>query len=225
MKAERAKHLLTELANSHDDRLAYFDGLSGKGFESEIPIDLLRSWKTIIDFDSGCDDPFEPPDRDFIRKHWLKLLRDAVRIVWSLPDLRSKRWAVHSIIEQLLGQGDPRFIFTPMAESDVVCFWRGLKPPGHLEEALEMLVSERSYHLAHKCANPGCLDPYFFGKPSQKYCRVECAEPAQRKSKKKWWDNNGEEWRSKHLATRRPKPSKTSRRYQLDRNRKSNVDR
>jgi hypothetical protein len=41
------------------------------------------------------------------------------------------------------------------------------------------------------CPNPRCPAPYFFAtKKGQKFCSTVCAEPAQRESKRKWWNEN-----------------------------------
>lgn len=42
-----------------------------------------------------------------------------------------------------------------------------------------------------RCPNPTCPAPYFFAtKKGQKFCSTACAEPAQRESKRKWWNEN-----------------------------------
>ena len=49
-------------------------------------------------------------------------------------------------------------------------------------------------HLADKirrCPNATCPAPYFFAaKRAQKFCSTKCAEPAQRESKRRWWNEN-----------------------------------
>jgi hypothetical protein len=61
--------------------------------------------------------------------------------------------------------------------------------PTPLEAVFHYLwqYTERAQH----CANPECPAPYFFAtKKSQKYCSPECAEPARRASKLRWWNEN-----------------------------------
>jgi hypothetical protein len=42
-----------------------------------------------------------------------------------------------------------------------------------------------------RCPNATCPAPYFFAtKKGQKFCSTVCAEPAQRESKRKWWNEN-----------------------------------
>jgi len=41
------------------------------------------------------------------------------------------------------------------------------------------------------CWNPGCRTPFFFAdRKGQKHCSKECAEPAKREAKRKWWREN-----------------------------------
>lgn len=41
------------------------------------------------------------------------------------------------------------------------------------------------------CRNPGCLAPYFFARrKDQRYCSVDCAGPAKREAKLRWWHQN-----------------------------------
>lgn len=44
---------------------------------------------------------------------------------------------------------------------------------------------------ARHCPNPDCLTPYFFlSRKGQKFCAPECATPARRASKLRWWHQN-----------------------------------
>ena len=41
------------------------------------------------------------------------------------------------------------------------------------------------------CEGPVCPAPYFFrAEKGQKYCSPECADPARREAKLKWWNEN-----------------------------------
>jgi hypothetical protein len=84
-----------------------------------------------------------------------------------------------------------------MGESYSGLFADLLGPPSPLERILGELTAERSHHLAHICQNPNCFNKYFFAKRGdQKYCTPECAKPAQRGYKRKWWGTTGKSWRS-----------------------------
>lgn len=46
----------------------------------------------------------------------------------------------------------------------------------------------REFDRVLRCANPECPTPYFFrNRKGQTYCSTECSKPAQRESKRKWW--------------------------------------
>ena len=67
-----------------------------------------------------------------------------------------------------------------------------IKPPAQ-PTPLEATFHYLGQHMEHArhCANPECAAPYFFAtKKNQKYCSPECAEPARRASKLRWWNEN-----------------------------------
>jgi hypothetical protein len=67
-----------------------------------------------------------------------------------------------------------------------------IKPPAQ-PSPLEAVFHYLWQHMEHAlhCANPECPAPYFFAtKKNQKYCSPECAEPARRASKLRWWNDN-----------------------------------
>jgi hypothetical protein len=69
---------------------------------------------------------------------------------------------------------------------------REAEPPEitHFEAAvfyLQTSVAERAKY----CGGPHCPAPYFVAtKRWQKYCTEECAGPALRESKRRWWTEN-----------------------------------
>ncbi len=61
-----------------------------------------------------------------------------------------------------------------------------------------LLFAIKHAHLLHYCQNPECKKPYFVAqRASQVYCSVQCAEPAQREAKIRWWREHGDERRKK----------------------------
>ena len=127
--------------------------------------------------------------------------QDYLRKAWDGPDLRHREWWLRklrdlhervardsvshenylerpqpSIFEEfLLGGKDP--VKQPVPEITV------------LEAAV--LYLQRIGDRAKHCQGPNCSAPYFIApKRSQKFCKPECAEPAQRESKRQWWREN-----------------------------------
>ena len=50
---------------------------------------------------------------------------------------------------------------------------------------------QRNASRAHRCVNPDCDAPYYLAsKKGQKYCDEECAKPAKREAKRRWWSQN-----------------------------------
>lgn len=76
--------------------------------------------------------------------------------------------------------------------------------PRSLPTGLALGVLKYSRRLAI-CRNPKCLNKYFIAaKRDQRYCSNECAWPAKKAAKRKWWkDNRGK--KSRKSSTRKPK--------------------
>lgn len=52
--------------------------------------------------------------------------------------------------------------------------------------------------LMRKCPNPACPAPYFIGaRRSRRYCSDACSLPAQRESKRAWWNQHGHSYRGR----------------------------
>jgi hypothetical protein len=209
ISVKKARKFLENFANSSDADIPYFENLSGQVFEPEVPKEAVRMW--MLNIEAG--DPPRLSKKAMIRRYWLIPLRNAIRTVWSLPDLRSKQFAVHEILKQFLLRGDRRFRFTPMGESYSDAFSDSLGPLSPLERILNELAAERSHQLAHVCGNSKCSSPYFFAtRRSQKYCTEGCAAPAQREAKLKWWNAIGKNSRSKRRGAGKQRVIKKSER-------------
>jgi hypothetical protein len=191
-----AQRFLTELANLSDDSsaMARFDKRFGSLIRSEIPMYVVGSW--------AAEERAERDlaDEEMIQKYWLSYFKEAVRRVWLLPDLRSKRWYVHRILTKFVF-GDSRESYTDLVQGP-------LGPPSRLERILEELV--RSNDSACHCRNSYCPAPFFFAtRRGQKYCSEACAEPAQREAKQKWWSEHGKDWRDQRKGTRKQQGKKS----------------
>jgi len=66
------------------------------------------------------------------------------------------------------------------------------------EQAMDHLLKVDQEGRAKYCENPDCPAPYFIaGNRLYRFCRPECAEPAQRQHKRNWWNKKGKELRAK----------------------------
>jgi hypothetical protein len=79
------------------------------------------------------------------------------------------------------------------------------KPLTAFQGALYLLL--RNSSRAKICENPNCqYEPYFLrSKRVQSYCSSECALEFQRKWKKRWWAEHGDEWRQRRQNKARAK--------------------
>lgn len=59
------------------------------------------------------------------------------------------------------------------------------------------------------CRNPACANPYFIAKrKDQRYCSPECAQPAKKEAKLKWWHRNRGSMPKRGRSTRKAKSTK-----------------
>ena len=106
-------------------------------------------------------------------------LRDQVRAIWNQTDLRRVQYGVFVILQRLFG--DP--MRPPVSMG-------ALPPPSRFEEALVYLQTHGA--AARICGDTDCPAPYFFVmRRTQQYCSEQCAQPAQRVAKRKWWAETG----------------------------------
>lgn len=117
------------------------------------------------------------------------------RAVWIEPDAKIREWGVVIF----------RAEWTNMRLPDLGLSLRdegGLKrlpaPPEEtgVEKALDYL--RRLHHITRYCPNADCPAPYFFARRhSQRYCSPECAQIAEKATKRRWWSESGVAWRKK----------------------------
>ena len=120
---------------------------------------------------------------------------------WDAPTLRERVWFfrdAETFSRRLIakaadwgawhtGHASPEYPATAR-----VITYHFVNPPAQ-PTPLEAVFHYLGQHMEHAlhCANPECPAPYFFAtKKSQQYCSPECAEPARRASKLKWWNAN-----------------------------------
>ena len=124
--------------------------------------------------------------------------RTTLRRLWQEQDLRQREWYLYrlrDIYHQLIltlenpdsfdyrsENSNPIKRLTDRLLQDVprVC---------PFEAAIFWLQANQSRMLY--CQNPMCETPYFFRtKKGQKFCSPECARPATKESKRRWWAEN-----------------------------------
>jgi hypothetical protein len=188
----RAKLFLQELANLSDDLAAtrrlkarFPDIVPGRAWwvdQQQKKLEEMYHVKLAGDAVDG-------------ELHWKHLLeiRDGLRLIWVEPDLRRREWLVFRLRDHVMARADPQFIHAVgviTSESPI----KQLPPPSRFEQATMYLF--KSADRTRYCGNPDCPAPYFLAKRrSQKYCSDNCALPAQREFKRRWWAEHGKRWR------------------------------
>jgi hypothetical protein len=190
ISAKQAKTFLVALANLRDEDAAlWFRRHYGRIFLPEMPISLIQHWAV-----RGEEEDIGDLSEDQKQwKYWLLPLRDAVRRLW-ISDERDKRWGTFRILEKYFLLGSRRFTEGPVKDDGEWFLPADLGP----ETICERIFTHMSGPTT-RCHNPDCPHaPYFFAtRRSQKYCSDECAIPAQREFKRKWWRENGARWRAR----------------------------
>ena len=146
----------------------------------------------------------------------LELYRDELRLLWhpidDIPERDFDDWQHWRSVRPAATPGEMicnRWL--SRSEGGLAVVWesnrRELIPlaadlPAHIAYGC-LLMGER----LRFCRNPQCGAPYFIRlKRGQKYCSNECAWPAKKESKRKWWhDNRGGESKKAGIVSERAK--------------------
>jgi hypothetical protein len=187
---DRAEKFLVLLANLPDE-IAWAKKYV-RDFSDLSPKRALEDWSAFTpkpEWEQRNESPYWPLPKE------LGQLRETLRRMWREPDLRTREWMAYGLrYYELLGQ-DFRFVNPEV-------WGMPLPAPTRFEQCL--LHFGKHADLAHYCANPSCVAPCFFARRrSQRYCSDACAVPAQQEYKRRWWDEHGNEWRSKRKKARR----------------------
>ena len=201
---QKAKTFLTGLANLENLESAAqrFVLHYGVVFRDELPTSLIYNWA----IRGEEEDVVDLSEDQRIWKYWLVPLRDAIRFLWT-SDLRTKQWGIFRILEKFFARGDRGLAVGPVTD-DVECFsGNSLGPVTPCERIFMQLMQHTSV-----CGNSACPAPYFFAqRRSQKYCSEECAAPAQREFKRKWWSEHGPKWRASRAAAQKQRRRRITR--------------
>jgi hypothetical protein len=126
----------------------------------------------------------------------IERLREGLRGIWSADEFVA-RWRLFSLQKEIWDSMDPSHYLDDMSTT----------PPSAdrlVHQALGYLRS--NLHMLRTCANAACNTPFFIAdRARQSYCSYQCATPAQREYKTRWWREKGSEWRK---ARRRKKKSR-----------------
>ena len=120
-------------------------------------------------------------------------LRDGLRNLWQSKDEFTAVWmffrlqnVMHSRIEV---RGDSE---------------RTLQPPSvqvPIHQALRWV--RQHFTKLRKCRNRKCPRPLFVAAANQRFCMKACADTEQKRLKRQWWNEHGEEQRRKHAKGKR----------------------
>jgi len=199
----RSKRLLESIANLPDDHTSGLR-LLHNNFPyvlADLPSRFVQKEAT---FDDGASYPYFSVTRDMKSKYKCLLLplRNRLRVLWRLPDRHAKLLGMLRIEQDFFLQGDERLQHDPLCnEWD---FHLTQRPPSRTERLLLQFLDLADY--ARMCTGSDCTSPYFIAsRRSQKYCSPRCARESQREFKRRWWANNGTQWRAARVARRKTK--------------------
>lgn len=180
--ARRTRTFLEELANLRDekasrDRFVHHYDAYCPGFITHFQSNGQFEAAEIIELE----------DRACRRR--LSRAQELLRYLWSSgPDARTRLRRINLFEIDVLQHMDRRYTVAQAAGDPL--------PPPSMFEVL-MAHARKMAHLMHKCANPACRGLTYFvaRRRSHKFCCIECTQPAQRHSKRLWWQRHGRQLR------------------------------
>jgi len=177
---------VVNLRDDLTDGLALINGFTR--FLGGVPYAQLALWWTNDQEDAeDVRELEEIPGTELMHNYFLLPLRDKLRSVWGTPYPASAEWTLLKIREYIVF-GDP-----VLHQGHLKPFFFDLPIPCVQTEALDQALVHMQKNLKRTriCQNKACTTPYFFAlRSTAKYCNPECALPAQRESKRKWWAAN-----------------------------------
>jgi hypothetical protein len=135
-------------------------------------------------------------------RHGIIVLREFLRKLWNAPDARHRDWYIFKFrdVAQKMSDRIPAVrsgtfsrlpLILPASLSEVEEMVRHCDPSEltPLEAVGSYLPSIAKW--MRLCANPECDTPFLIAKKkASKYCDDDCALPAQRAAKLRWWREN-----------------------------------
>ena len=158
----------------------------------------LRRWERLFKYRSQAEGNggMVPVPEEHL-EWFAPIIRTTLNRLWSQPDPRQRQWycyrlrdAHRQMVRHLEGWGElPAWggKNTAMRLTDYVL--QDVPDIGPFEAAMYWL--QHNQELLMYCAGPSCQAPYFFrAEKRQKFCSPECADPARREAKLKWWNES-----------------------------------
>jgi len=135
--------------------------------------------------------PLEPgAEYTFLVRHWVEDQK-RIRSAWGMTEYVFRKFDLHRWGEL----GEER-ISVEEGEAFVFRFGRLEYKTQSLFRLLLMELLSTPKERLQLCLRSGCVTPHFVARHlRQKYCSDLCAQSAQRDSKRKWWEQHGEQWR------------------------------
>lgn len=165
---------------SHDDEGRTV--LIPPSLEGELsPEQQARARKLILEYPHGS---LTEAWTDYSAPH---IREDVIEEARESHDPREREWTLYQVRYRFWDwiQGHPHYP-TPLFPA---LQYRYCPPNYRFEQAMDYL--RRNLPLAKLCVNRFCSTPYFLAaRASQLYCTDECAAPAKKAAKLKWWNEN-----------------------------------
>jgi hypothetical protein len=136
-----------------------------------------------------------PSPREAAKAITVPYLHQIFRAIWVEPNIKNRQWGAMILRIEWCQMRIPDLALTLRDEDGV----KRIPPPPPetgVERALDFLL--KYHHRTRYCPSPGCPAPYFFARRhSQRYGSEDCAQAAERETKRKWWIEHGTAWRKK----------------------------
>jgi len=205
ISASRAERMLAEWANTDLEGTQAFN----------VWDRLFRRYPEILGSAADQIIPVSTRNRHEFERHigMANKVGEHLRRAWdAAPDLRRFEWHTWKALKIALMQdawiANSKALNIPSEQSEhligpydkragyMAPLFTSLFDPDEPPTAITP-VEAAFFYLRHHpkaalhCPNPECPAPYFFrSKKGQKFCSPECAKPAQREAKRKWWNEH-----------------------------------
>lgn len=201
----RLKRFIQDILNETGENIRYIFSGYAKFFPATSQAkDAVAFLPRIAD---RLPNPVLHCDEQALRRAIVEELRDRLRAIWFAENESTARWRLFKLrFDVWLGSRPVMNRETHPDSKDQ----ESLPLDEPIQQALHCL--ERNLHKLKRCENPECKTPFFIAdKGTRRYCSVgTCASGAQAEWKRRWWQEQGNQWRKAKRRQRKrgtnPKP-------------------
>jgi hypothetical protein len=157
----------------------------------------LRRWQHFFVFRENGSEPKARQVPEEALRLFAPIVRTTLNRLWAEHDARQRDWYyyrlrdAHRLMIRHLEGWDEAAIWGDGDTIKRLLDYSLQEVPALSPFEATLYWAQTNQRLMLYCASPTCAAPYFFrSEKGQKFCSPECADPARREAKLRWWNKS-----------------------------------